>query len=145
MICNFYQVLLGIKEGDMGGKCSTRNGDERFVSNFFWISEGVLGIGGRIMPTINWQKGELDSGGLGYEPMASSNLVTKLQAPKNGGVFLELKIIFCGCSSVSVWEEFSDSSTLWSTGSHIDAWYILNFINYTYIHTYIHTYIRIIS
>jgi len=34
MICNFYQVLLGIKEGYMGGKCNTHNGDERFVSNF---------------------------------------------------------------------------------------------------------------
>jgi hypothetical protein len=31
MICNLYLVLLEIKEGDMGGKCSTHNGDERFV------------------------------------------------------------------------------------------------------------------
>jgi hypothetical protein len=33
MISNLYQVLLGIKEGDMGGKCGTYNGYERFVSN----------------------------------------------------------------------------------------------------------------
>jgi len=113
MISNLYQVLLGIKEGDMGGKCGTYNGYERFVSNLVWKSEVVLGIGGRIMPTVNWQKGELDSGDLRYEPTASSSLVTKLQAPpKNGGEFLELKRIFCGRSSISLWQEFSDSSTL---------------------------------
>ena len=48
-----------------------------------WEPERALGIGGRIIPTINWRIDELDSGGLGYVPIARSNSVTKLQAPKN--------------------------------------------------------------